>query len=78
MLCYQAKYHTKIGVIQQDNNDSDEAIEQFKKTLKIYEPILNEDDVEIATLYNNIGGVYSGKNDLNSALEYFIKSLEIR
>ena len=56
------------------------SIEFFLNALKLKKQILDENDIEISTSYNNIGRVYEhrGNSDYPKALSYYKKSLAIR
>ena len=46
--------------------------------MAIQEINLDEDHIDLATSYNNIGSLYSKKGRYNKALKYHNKALEIR
>jgi tetratricopeptide (TPR) repeat protein len=58
--------------------NNDKALEYYSKSLEIFKETLPPNHPDIATSYNNIGGIYDNKGDNEKALEYYYKSLEIR
>ena len=50
----------------------------FQQSLKIYLAIFGETHPDVATSYNNMGGVYDSQGDYAKALEMYQQSLKIR
>ncbi len=67
----------KLGKSYELKADLDEALNYYKKSLKIREEVYEKEHPDIAVSYNNIGLVYSSKGDLDKALKYFTISLEV-
>jgi tetratricopeptide (TPR) repeat protein len=52
-------------------HNSDLALEHFNKALKICQKSLASQHPDLATIYNNMGGIYAEKRDFQQALSYF-------
>jgi tetratricopeptide (TPR) repeat protein len=65
-----------LGFIQAEMGEVDQALDLFKRSLKIRKEIGDEDGM--STNYNNIGGAYEGVGEIEKALKYYHKSLAIR
>jgi tetratricopeptide (TPR) repeat protein len=74
------KYHAtalnNIGFLAEHKGDVSNALENYHKSLKLYENI--NDKLGIATSLSNIGTIYYDQNDINKALDYYYKSLQLR
>ena len=55
----------------------DLALEYYKQALSIRKHVFGDSHPEVATLYNNLGYVYSERNDYTHALEYYQQALSI-
>ncbi|CAF1320709.1 unnamed protein product, partial [Rotaria magnacalcarata] len=53
------------------------ALEYYEKANKIYETSLPPTHPDLATAYNNIGGVYYNMGEYSKALSYLEKALDI-
>jgi tetratricopeptide (TPR) repeat protein len=58
--------------------DHERQLEVYKKALLIWEEILSPDDLNLATVYSNIGSAYWSLRNNSKSLEYNFKALEIR
>ncbi|CAF4360240.1 unnamed protein product, partial [Rotaria sordida] len=58
--------------------DYSKALEFHEKSHKIFEKALPPNHPNLASSYNNIGGVYDDMGDYSKALEFYEKSLKIR
>lgn len=54
------------------------ALECLNRALSIREHVFGPYHPDVATCYNNIGGVYMNQGDYTKALEYFNRALSIR
>ncbi|NCD69891.1 tetratricopeptide repeat protein [Mucilaginibacter agri] len=70
----EAKVYNNIGNLYRDN-DYDKALEYFRKSLKIATDLTDED--LIASIYLNIGNVYTRQGDYYEALKYYNKSNDL-
>jgi signal transduction histidine kinase len=64
-----------IGIINNAQGNTQSAIKNFEKSLKIHETIGNS--VGQAKVLNNIGEVYKEKKEYNQALKYYFQALRI-
>jgi len=64
-----------IARILEDWGDNDEAMECFHNALHIYE--ICGDELALADLHNEIGGLHAEKEEFDSALNYYQKALSI-
>ena len=64
------------GINSQGNYDK--ALEYYNKALEIDLSVHGDRHPNVATCYNNIGGVYDSQGNYDKALEYYNKALEIR
>ncbi len=64
-----------IGNVHLYNGDCNQALECYKKSLKINTKFLGEESIEVANSLNQIGSAYSDKGDYDQALEYLYKSM---
>ena len=60
-----------------DKGDLDEALDYHKRAISIQEKVLDKASPDLATSYNNIGGVLKEKGDLDEALDYYHQALAI-
>ena len=58
-----------LGLILNQQNKNDEAIECYEKGLKI--------DPKFSMIYNNLGSIYRSRNQLEKAESYFKKSIDL-
>jgi tetratricopeptide (TPR) repeat protein len=58
-------------------DEYNKALQYFEKTLKIKRTYFSEDNIEISSIYNDIGKVYLQFDRYNEALQYFIKDVDI-
>jgi hypothetical protein len=66
---------SNIGNIHLYNGDCNQALELYKKSLKINTKIFGEISMEVAASLNQIGSAYSDKRDYSSALTNLNKSM---
>lgn len=71
----QSKLQNNLGRVSKNKCQWDQAIEFYKKALKIGEILGNFND--LGEIYNNLGLVYKEKGELDLAINYFYKSLEL-
>ena len=64
------------NVLLMDEGDIEQALEYYLKSLKIFEN--KNDEVNVASSYNNIAQIYAKKKDFLKAYEFIDRSLEIR
>lgn len=72
----KAKANKTLGVISYKQGDFPTAIKHYFDCLGYYESV--KDLKGMASLYNNIGLVYSVKNEQQKSLSYHLKSLNIK
>ena len=65
----------EVGIIFSYLGEFDEALEYYKKALKLYEELGRKE--RIANQLGNIGIVFNIKGELDKALEYFEKALKL-
>ena len=72
--------YNQIALLHRTKGDKHLALEYFQKTLHIEEQILKTNPFEpvIATMYNNIGEIYSQLDDEENALKYLHHALDVR
>ncbi|CAF4316735.1 unnamed protein product, partial [Rotaria sordida] len=58
--------------------DYSKALEFYEKDLEITKKALPPNHPDLATSYNNIGGVYKNMGDYSKALEFYERSLKIK
>jgi tetratricopeptide (TPR) repeat protein len=68
----------KEGLLWKSIGEYDKALEYYLKCLDIQLKTLGAEHTDVATTYNNIGGVWHSKCEYDKALEYYEKSLEIK
>jgi tetratricopeptide (TPR) repeat protein len=78
----QADILTALGDIQQKQNQLDQALEYFKRSLALSEQLLKESAIpqnrrDVAIALNRIGDIYRDQNQTETALEYFKRSLAL-
>ncbi len=73
-----------LGRLYQKNNESNKAIDNLKKAIKIYDDFLEEDSlIDKASIFNNLATLYLTTNidlaieNYNSALEIYTKQIEL-
>ena len=72
-----AAAHNNLGLVWNDKNKHNKAIECFEKALEIDLKIFGQEHPDIARDYNNLGGAWYVKDEYTQAIEYFEKALEI-
>lgn len=72
----EAKIRNKLGITYYKSGKYNKTLEEFNKTLNIYNELDNKK--EVATLLNNIGIVYDNTYNYNRAIEYYNKSLDLK
>ena len=64
-----------IGVNYQSINEYDKALNYYQKALKLYGD--ENEEEEIATIYDGLGYLYKNFNQINRAKEYYTLAIEI-
>lgn len=73
-LAGEAEGYKLVGLVQSDRNSFTEALEQFTRSLQVYQQA--RDTNGISSIQNNIGSVYQTTGNDPKALEYFFESLK--
>ncbi|CAF4728183.1 unnamed protein product, partial [Rotaria socialis] len=60
-----------LGLMKLNQGEYQQAVTFYEKSLEISQKTLSPDDPELATSYNNIGGVYDNMGEYSKALEYY-------
>ncbi|CAF4994902.1 unnamed protein product, partial [Rotaria sp. Silwood1] len=71
-------YYHQLGCIKGRQDDYENAIRYYKKTLEIEEKTLPPSHPDLAISYGNIGLVYRKMGDYSKALFFYGKTLEIQ
>lgn len=74
-LSLNAKTLRYIGTIQRGQSDYDKAMENYLKSVEIYNELGNKKALIVC--YNDIGLVYKGQGRYNMAIENYVKSLNL-
>lgn len=64
-----------LGIISKDQNDCERALQNFKRSLTLFELLENKE--WIANVIGNIGMVYNSLSDYSNALQFYFKSLAL-
>jgi len=72
--------YNQIAMLYRDKGDNHLALEYFQKTLHIEEQVLQKNQYSpvLATMYNNIGEIYTQLGDYENALKHLHHALDIR
>jgi tetratricopeptide (TPR) repeat protein len=72
--------YNQLAMLYRDKGEKRLALEYFQKTLHIEEQVLKTNQYQpvLATMYNNIGEIYSQLGDYKNALKYLHHALDIR
>ncbi|CAF3654569.1 unnamed protein product [Rotaria sp. Silwood1] len=67
----------QLGTLYDTQDDLDEALDQFHRSLEIYRKNVSDDDPILTWTYNVIGLIYSKQQKFDLSLEYFNRALRI-
>lgn len=70
--------HHKMGILYSEMKEYDKSLINFSRSLDIGNLIFDDDAIELATLYNNIGFTYGEMGNESQAIYYLSKSYRIR
>lgn len=70
--------HHKMGIIYSEMKEYNKSLINFNRSVDIGSTIFDDDGIELATLYNNIGFTYGKIGNKSQALFYLKKSYRIR
>ncbi|MBN2378974.1 tetratricopeptide repeat protein [candidate division WOR-3 bacterium] len=73
-----AKLFHRTGTKAKENGSCSQAITDFEKMLGIYQKLLGQDNVSVASIYSEIGYLYWNIKDYTEALDNYRRSLLIR
>ncbi|CAF3832509.1 unnamed protein product, partial [Rotaria sp. Silwood1] len=66
-----------LGIVYQEMDDNDKAIECYKKVLNIKRKTLPLTHPSLSASLNNLGVIYRQQDDYDQALEYYIQALQV-
>jgi tetratricopeptide (TPR) repeat protein len=67
-----------LVLVKEGQGDYEKAIEFYQKSIKVIQKLLPPNHPDLASFYNNIGGVYFKMGEYSKALSYYENALEIR
>jgi len=73
-----AAAYNNIAVVYENRSDYSQALENYRKSLSIYENIFGTEHPTTSITYNNMATAYDKQGDYNKALEYFKKTMAYR
>jgi tetratricopeptide (TPR) repeat protein len=72
---YIASHCSNLGIMYQTHGGLDEAVQMYKKSLKLNEILDQKEDM--ARVYGNLGSVYQNIGDLNEAVQMYKRKLKL-
>jgi len=67
-----------VASVYAELGEFDKSIINFRKKLEIFENLYEEDNIELAKVYYDLGSALYLNDDLKEALDYYLKSIKIR
>jgi len=78
----QALLYLGLGVLYDDNNQTEQALQSYIKSQNLYESLISKNqksyESELARVLSNIGNLYQETNQPELALKFYLQSLNIK